>query len=79
MPALRELESACRASILRDAVTVPTVCFSGFSEGRWGGQQQFATQPSAAPRPFARSRVINRRRAECGFGEYSKHLLRLLF
>ena len=28
-PALRELESACRVSIFRDAVTVRTVCFSG--------------------------------------------------
>ena len=42
--ALRELESASRVSILWDAVTVPTVCFSGLSEGRRGGQQQFATQ-----------------------------------
>ena len=44
VPALRELESACRVSIVWDAVTVPTVCFSGFSEGLLGGQQQFATQ-----------------------------------
>ena len=28
-----------------DVVTVPTVCFSGFSEGHRGGQQQFGTQP----------------------------------
>ena len=44
VPALRELESACRVSIFWDAVTVPTVCFSGFSTVRRGGQQQFATQ-----------------------------------
>ena len=30
VPALRELESACRVSILWDAVTVPTGCFAGF-------------------------------------------------
>ena len=33
VPALRELESACRVSILWDAVTVPTVCFSGALRG----------------------------------------------
>ena len=45
VPLLRELRSACSVSILRDAVTVPTVCFSGLSEGRrGGGQQQFATR-----------------------------------
>ena len=33
VPALRELESACRASILWDAVTVPAVCFSGALRG----------------------------------------------
>ena len=45
VPAMRELESACRVSILWDAVTVPTVCFSGVLQGvTKGGQQQFATQ-----------------------------------
>ena len=46
VPALRELESACRVSILLDAVTVPAVCFSGVFRGLLGGggQQQFATQ-----------------------------------
>ena len=40
-----ELESACKVSILWDAVTVPTVCFSWGSSGVAGqGQQQFASQ-----------------------------------
>ena len=55
MPALRALESACRVSILWDAVTVPTVCFSGFSEGRRGGGSAAACNPNP-PRPFARYR-----------------------
>ena len=56
MPALRELESACRVSILRDAVTVPSVCFSGFSEGRPGVSA--AVCDPKPPRPFARSRCF---------------------
>ena len=44
VPALRELKSACRLSILWDAVTVPTVCFSGTFGGSPKGQQQSATQ-----------------------------------
>ena len=44
VPSLRELESPCRVSMLRDADTAPTVCFSGVFRGLPGGQQQFATQ-----------------------------------
>ena len=41
---LGELESACRVSILCDALTVRTVCFSGALRGSPGRQQQFAIQ-----------------------------------
>ena len=37
MPALRELESACRVSILWDAVTVPHSTFHGVLRGSPGG------------------------------------------
>ena len=59
VPALRELESACRVSILWDAVTVPRSAFQGFCGGNQRGHW-----PSAAvcdpngPRPFARYRYV---------------------
>ena len=51
---LRELESACRVSVLRDAVTVPTVCFSGVLLGSPEGSA--AVSDPNPPRPFARYR-----------------------
>ena len=51
VPALRELESACRVSILRDAVTVCFLgTFGGFPEG------SAAVRDPNPPRPFARYR-----------------------
>ena len=46
--ALRELKSACRVSIFRDAVTVPTVCFQGFCGGSPEG-----VSSSSRPKPSA--------------------------
>ena len=46
--ALRELESACRVSILWDAVAVPTVCFSGALRGSPEG-----VSSSLRPKPSA--------------------------
>ena len=42
--------------LLWDAVTVPTVCLSGFSEGWRGGGGSAAVCDPNPPRPFARSR-----------------------
>ena len=53
---LRELESAFRVVFCEMPVTVPTVCFSGFSEGRRGGSA--AVCDPNPPRPFARSRLF---------------------
>ena len=44
----RELEGACRLSMLRDAVTVPTVCFSGALRGSPEG-----VSSSLQPKPSA--------------------------
>ena len=55
VPALRELESACRLGILWDAVTVPTVCFSWGSPGGRRGGSTAVCDPNP-PRPFARPR-----------------------
>ena len=49
---MRELESACRVSILSDALTVPTVAFQGFC-GRHQRASAVVCDPNP-PRPFAR-------------------------
>ena len=54
LPALRELESAYRVSILWDAVTVPTVRFSKLLRG-CRGRSAAVCDPNT-PRPFARCR-----------------------
>ena len=59
VPALRELESACRDSILCNGVTVPTVCFSGVVRVRQRGSA--AVCNPNPPRPFARYREVFRR------------------
>ena len=50
VPALRELESACRVGILWDAVTLPTVCFffMGFQGSPGGSAAVCDPKPSAA-------------------------------
>ena len=48
--ALRELEGACRASILEMLSQYPQSAFQGFVGVTREGQQQFATQ--SPPRPF---------------------------
>ena len=48
VPALSSLESVCRVSILWDAVTGPTVCFSGVLRGSPGG-----VSSSLRPKPSA--------------------------
>ena len=53
-PALRELESVCRVSICWDAITVPTVCFSGVLRGSPEGSAAVC-DPNPL-RPFARYR-----------------------
>ena len=45
---LRELESACRVGIFWDAVTVPTVCFSGVLRGSPEGSSSLRPKPSAS-------------------------------
>ena len=59
VPALRELASACRVSILCDDVTVPTVCFSWGSprvaRGRQKGFPWFVLKTNSAVEKLTRS------------------------
>ena len=49
VPALRELERCLQVSIVRDAVTIPTVCFSG---ALWGSPEGVVSS-SLRPKPSA--------------------------
>ena len=55
VPALRELESACRVSVFLRCCDSPTVCFSGLCEGPQLGSATVC-DPNP-PRPFARYRI----------------------
>ena len=54
VPALRELESACRVSLCEMLSQYPQSAFQGFSEGR--RKRSAAVGDPKPPRPFARSR-----------------------